>query len=110
MFFKKNLPIKFLDSFGDNNGNILSVLVELEGRTILIQGVYSPNRDNSNFYSEECFKQDLVFSVKLHFGLNLYPLSLPLVPYSLVLFLSQNLGDSCDSCHSCHSCDCPLQK
>ena len=34
-------------------------------------------------------KQDLVFSVKLHLGLTLYPLSLPLVPYPLVLFLSQ---------------------
>ena len=37
--------------------------------------------------------QDLVFSVKLHFGLTLYPLSLPLVPYPLVLFLSRNLGE-----------------
>ena len=61
-------------------------------------------------------KQDLVFSVKLHFGLSLYPLSLipyalslilyplslPLVPYPLVLFLSRNLGKG--------YCDCPKQK
>ena len=51
-------------------------------------------------------KQDLVLSVKLHFGLTLYPLSLPLVPYPLVLFLSRNLDEGC----YCHSCDCPQQK
>ena len=37
-----------------------------------------------------------------------YPLSLRLVPYPLVLFLSQNLGGG--YCHSCHCCDCPQQK
>ena len=48
------------------------------------------------------FKKDLVFSVKLPFGLTLYPLSLipyllSLVPYPLVLFLSRNLGEGyCD--------------
>ena len=35
-----------------------------------------------------------------------YSLSLLLVPYPLVLFLSQNLGEGCD----CDSCDCPKQK
>ena len=44
-------------------------------------------------------KQDLDFSVKLHLCLTLYPLSLPLVPYPLVLFLSIDLGED-SSCYS----------
>ena len=53
--------------------------------------------------------QDLVFSVKLHFGLTIYPLSLPLVPYPLVLFLSRNLGEGyCDCCDCDCCCYCPL--
>ena len=53
-------------------------------------------------------RKDLVSSVKLHFGLTLYPLSLPLVPYPLILFISRNLGEGC-SCHC--SCYCyPKQK
>ena len=72
-------------------------------------------------HSDVEIKQDLVFSVKLHFGLTLYPLSLilnlyPLSPIptpcslSLVLFLSRNVGEGycCDYCDSC--CHCPKQK
>ena len=45
-------------------------------------------------------RQDLVFSVELHLGRIPYPLSLPLDPYPLVMFLSRNLGggSSCSSC------------
>ena len=57
IFFKQDLPFKMLDSFNDNQGNVLSVLIELEGKKILVQGVYGPNRDDPNFYSEECFKK-----------------------------------------------------
>ena len=45
-------------------------------------------------YDEHIEEQDLVFSVKLHFGLTLYPLSLPLVPFTKFrggLFLSLSL-------------------
>ena len=38
-------------------------------------------------------RQDLVFSVELHLGRIPYPLSLPLDPYPLVMFLSRNLGE-----------------
>ena len=55
IFIKKDLPIKIIDQFSDKNGNILSILVELEGRQILIQGIYGPNKDEPNFYSDECF-------------------------------------------------------
>ena len=59
------------------------------------------------FFSKYMCQQDLVFSVKLYFGLTLYPLSLPLVPYPLVLFFSRNLGEGyCDcDCDYCHCCD-----
>ena len=35
LFLKKNIPLKFLDKFVDKNGNILSVLIEYEGKRIL---------------------------------------------------------------------------
>ena len=57
--------------------------------------------------------QDLVFSVKLHLDLILYPLTfdpyplpLPLVPYPLVLFLSRNLGEDSSSSSSRCCCYC----
>ena len=56
-FMQKNLPVKILDTFSDLNGNILSVLLELESKTILVEGIYGPNRDSPNFYSDEVFKR-----------------------------------------------------
>ena len=55
MFITKKLPIKFLDHFSDNLGNILAMLVEVEEKRILIEGMYGPNRDAPEFYSNEAF-------------------------------------------------------
>ena len=55
VFVTKNLPIKVLDHFPDNLGNILAILVEIEGKLILIEGIYGPNRDTPEFYSNEAF-------------------------------------------------------
>ena len=57
IFIQKDFPVKILDSFSDNNGNILSLLIEIESKKILIQGIYGPNRDDPNFYSNECFEK-----------------------------------------------------
>ena len=54
---KKDFPITFLDKFSDIRGNIMSVLVEIEGKVILIEGIYGPNRDELQFYSDEVFKR-----------------------------------------------------
>ena len=43
-------------------------------------------------YDEHIEEQDLVFSVELHLGFTPYPLSLPLVPHPVVLFLSRKMG------------------
>ena len=54
---KKNRPIKILDTFSDLRGNILSVLIEIEEKTLLIEGIYGPNKDEPQFYSDEVFKR-----------------------------------------------------
>ena len=46
-----------MDTFSDANGNILSLLIDIESKKILIEGVYGPNQDNPAFYSEEVFEQ-----------------------------------------------------
>ena len=56
-FMQKNLPVKILDTFSDLNGNILSLLIEIENRSILVEGIYGPNRDEPNFYTNETFKR-----------------------------------------------------
>ena len=35
----------------------MSILVEIEGKSILIEGIYGPNRDDPEFYSDETFKR-----------------------------------------------------
>ena len=57
IFMPKNFPVKVLDKFSDKNGNILALLLEIENKQILIQGVYGPNRDEPDFYTNECFKK-----------------------------------------------------
>ena len=57
IFVKKNLPLKILDRFNDNNGNILSILVEYESKRILIEGIYGPNGDSPRFYENDAFSK-----------------------------------------------------
>ena len=57
VFIRKNLPIKILDNFSDISGNICAILVEIEGKTVLIEGIYGPNNDNPDFYKNEVFKR-----------------------------------------------------
>ena len=35
----------------------MSLLIEIESKKILIQGIYGPNQDDPNFYSNECFEK-----------------------------------------------------
>ena len=55
IFVKKNLPLKILDQFNDNNGNILSILFEYENKRILLEGIYGPTGDSPDFYENEAF-------------------------------------------------------
>ena len=57
IFIKKDLPIKILDKFNDQHGNILAILVEFESRRILLEGVYGPNHDYPEFYDLEVFNK-----------------------------------------------------
>ena len=55
IFIKRELPAKILDTFLDRGGNIVSVLIEIEGKSILLEGIYGPNQDTPTFYAEEAF-------------------------------------------------------
>ena len=57
IYIQKNLPIKLLDDFSDDEGNIAAVLFEIENKRILLEGIYGPNLDNPSFYSEKVFKR-----------------------------------------------------
>ena len=57
IFVKKNLPIKILDKFNDQNGNILAVLLNYEDKRILLEGIYGPNGDAPAFYENEVFQK-----------------------------------------------------
>ena len=48
-----------LDKFCDNAGNILAILINFEGRRILLECIYGPNTDSPNFYSENAFRKIL---------------------------------------------------
>ena len=53
ILIQKNFPFKLIDEHSDDGGNLLSLLLEIENKRILIQGIYGPNRDDGNFYSNE---------------------------------------------------------
>ena len=57
IFIKKTLPIKIVDKFKDQNGNVLGILVEYENKRILLEGIYGPNGDAPTFYENEVFKK-----------------------------------------------------
>ena len=57
IFLKKDNLAKILDTCQDQNGNILGLLLELEGKRILLEGVYGPNNDSPSFYENEVFEK-----------------------------------------------------
>ena len=54
---KKEFPVTILDTFSDEFGNILALLVEIENKRILVQGLYGPNRDDPEFFDKTCFSK-----------------------------------------------------
>ena len=57
IFIKKNNIAVVKDTFKDNQGNILGILLEYEGKKILLEGIYGPNDDSPTFFSEQVFKK-----------------------------------------------------
>ena len=55
IFKKKNLPVTILNQHNDGQGNLLALLIEYEGKKILLQGVYGPNTDEPDFYANDVF-------------------------------------------------------
>ena len=51
------MPVKILDNFSDQEGNISAILLEIENKKILLEGIYGPNTDNPDFYAENVFKR-----------------------------------------------------
>ena len=44
-----------IDNFKDSNGNVLAILMEYDGKRILLQSIYGPNQDSPEFYSTSVF-------------------------------------------------------
>ena len=57
IFMKKNNPATIIDEFKDQDGNILALLMDYEGKRILLESIYGPNQDDPDFYSQEVFKK-----------------------------------------------------
>ena len=54
---KKNNTATILDKFCDDGGNILAILLNYEGKRILLECIYGPNTDSPEFYSDKAFKK-----------------------------------------------------
>ena len=57
IFIKKSNPAVIMDKFSDKEGNILALLLNYEGKRILLESIYGPNQDNPNFFRDEVFKK-----------------------------------------------------
>ena len=57
LFIKKNNTSKIEDTFRDENGNILAILLIYEEKRILLEGIYGPNNDSPAFYESEVFRK-----------------------------------------------------
>ena len=57
IFLKKNNSAKILDTFRDNEGNILAISMVFEDKKILLEVLYGPNQDSPLFYSDLAFKK-----------------------------------------------------
>ena len=57
LFIKKNNISRIIDTFSDENGNILAILLNYEDKRILLEGIYGPNSDSPSFYESEVFNK-----------------------------------------------------
>ncbi|HBI39496.1 MAG TPA: hypothetical protein DDY16_00910, partial [Tenacibaculum sp.] len=55
VLFKKNTPVRIMESKSDANGNLIQVNFEFDGKNILLHGLYGPNLDNPAFYRTQVF-------------------------------------------------------
>ena len=56
IFFRKNVCTEVLNVKKDSAGNMLSILIEFDGKTFLLSGIYGPNSDNPEFYRSKIFE------------------------------------------------------
>ena len=57
IFLKKDNTAAILDKYCDNTGNMIALLINYEGKRILLECIYGPNTDSPDFYSEKVFKK-----------------------------------------------------
>ena len=57
IFLKKDNTAVILDKYCDNTGNMIALLINYEGKRILLECIYGPNTDSPDFYSEKVFKK-----------------------------------------------------
>ena len=57
IFIKRGTPVNISDVFPDKDGNVLAVLMDFQGKKILLEGLYGPNADSPQFYSDVAFKK-----------------------------------------------------
>ena len=55
ILFKRNLCIETLKVEPDSEGNMLSLLLKFDNKTILLTGLYGPNTDQPLFYKNKVF-------------------------------------------------------
>ena len=57
IFMKKDSTANVIDKFSDTEGNILGILILFQGKKILLEGLYGPNSDSPDFYSNIALKK-----------------------------------------------------
>ena len=55
ILIKKGFPIDILDKKSDHNGNLLSLKTKIYGKIVSITGLYGPNIDSPDFYTQQVF-------------------------------------------------------
>ena len=55
IFFPKNLRTEVVKVKKDEAGNMLSILIEFDGKKFLLSGIYGPNSDHPEFYRSRLF-------------------------------------------------------
>jgi len=52
ILIKKNLPIKTTPIYNDDEGNILTVLCEVDSKCFTVSAIYGPNDDKPEFFDD----------------------------------------------------------